>query len=212
MRFFGELLLNMTLQADLNRMRYIITGGPGSGKSSLIEALRNKGVHCYSEVSRELIRQQIMISDGVMPWNNLPAFARLAFNGLLRQHDPSLSTSNLVFFDRGLPDIFGYLHHGGFAIPLDFLEAHAGCRYNTEVFILPPWPDIYIKDSERPQSYEESEALFHSIHNTYNSLGYTLHEVPKASVTERINYLFSITGTIFNPSHRSTPIRHPELL
>ena len=36
-------------------LKVVITGGPGSGKSSLIAALKKKGHLCYEEFSRQLI-------------------------------------------------------------------------------------------------------------------------------------------------------------
>jgi predicted ATPase len=177
---------------------YIITGGPGSGKSTLLEALRKEGFSCYSEVSRELIKEQAHLPDGVLPWNNMPAFARLAFDAMLRQHDKSLSSMDHCFFDRGLPDIFGYLEEGRHTVPPEYIEAHERCRYQRRVFILPPWQDIFINDSERPQTFEQSVKLYRTLRLTYMRLGYELHEVPKTSVADRVEYLLSRIGYIRN--------------
>ncbi len=173
--------------------RYIITGGPGSGKSTLLEALAAAGHVCYPEVSRELIREQSALPQGVLPWSNLPAFARLAIEAMMQQHDHALAAGAACFFDRAIPDIFGYLQHGGYPVPEHYLEAHARCSYERDLFMLPPWPEIYVNDLERPQSYEESVALYEALCRVYRSLGYRLHEVPKTSVEERTAYLFSVT-------------------
>lgn len=176
--------------------RYIVTGGPGSGKSTLIEALGQRGVRCYPEVSRALIRREAARPDGVTPWKNLPAFARLAFTEMVRQHDDASKAPSPCVFDRGIPDIFGYLLHGGHEIPEEFLAGHAGCRYEPLVFILPPWQEIYVNDRERPQSYRESRELHDSIRKVYESLGYRLLEVPKLPVERRCRFLLDrITDT-----------------
>jgi len=169
--------------------RYIITGGPGSGKSTLIARLEQHGHRCYAEVSRELIRREAQRPNGVMPWNDLEAFASLAFEEMLRQHNHAAATGELCFFDRGLPDIFGYLHQSGLDIPEAWLDTHNRCRYERTVFILPPWPEIYINDTERPQSLAEAEALHHAIRAVYESLGYKLIEVPKVPVDERCAFV-----------------------
>ena len=168
---------------------YIITGGPGSGKSTLIEALEAHGYRCYKEVSRELIRREARRPNGVMPWNDLEAFARLAFAEMLLQHDHAAEAGERCFFDRALPDIFGYLHQRGLSVPESWLESHAGCRYERTVFILPPWPEIYVNDAERPQTLAEAEALHDAIREVYESLGYELIEVPKMPVEARCEFV-----------------------
>lgn len=169
--------------------RYIITGGPGSGKSTLIETLEQHGHRCYPEASRELIRREAQRPNGVLPWNDLEAFARLAFDEMLRQHNHAATTGDSCFFDRALPDIFGYLQRSRFDIPKEYLTIHGGCRYERTVFILPPWPEIYINDDERPQSLDEAEALHDAIRTAYESLGYELIEVPKLPVNKRYEFV-----------------------
>jgi predicted ATPase len=169
--------------------RSIITGGPGSGKSTLIEALEERGCRCYPEVSRKLIRREARRPGGVTPWNDLEAFARLAFSEMLLQHDHATEAGERCFFDRALPDIFGYLHESGLDVPEIWLDTHANCRYERTVFILPPWPEIYVNDAERPQSPAEAEALHDAIRAVYESLGYELIEVPKLPVEARCKFV-----------------------
>lgn len=174
--------------------RHIVTGGPGSGKSTLVEALRRMGFNCFPEVSRDLIRREVTRPNGVTPWKNLPAFARLAFGEMMRQHDVAGETGGVSIFDRGIPDIFGYLQEGGYGIPEEFIRAHKQCRYDRTVFILPPWPEIYVNDTERPQSYAEAESLYYAIRQAYVTFGYSLVEVPEMPVEERCAFLSANIG------------------
>jgi len=52
--------------------RFIITGGPGSGKTSLVEVLQNLGYAGFPEIARELIK------NGMNPpiWTNKPDSGR----------------------------------------------------------------------------------------------------------------------------------------
>ncbi|NAX21924.1 AAA family ATPase [Vibrio sp. V39_P1S14PM300] len=58
----------------------IISGGPGAGKTSLIRALGARGIATFEEASRRLIEQQSRLPDGILPWDDLPGFARLCFD------------------------------------------------------------------------------------------------------------------------------------
>ena len=41
----------------MNKEIVVLIGGPSSGKTTLIEALKEKGHTCYPEISREVIRE-----------------------------------------------------------------------------------------------------------------------------------------------------------
>jgi predicted ATPase len=177
---------------DVSRSRkYIVTGGPGSGKSTLVEALGRKGLRCFPEVAREVIRREAARPGGVMPWTDLLAFSRLALPELIRQHDQAGELGGTCVFDRGLPDLLGYLRHGGHGIPEEFIAAHAAYRYETTVFILPPWREIYVNDSERPQSFDLARSLHEAIRETYESLGYRMLELPKQPVADRCDIVLA---------------------
>jgi predicted ATPase len=45
------------MKSMLNALFYTITGGPGSGKTSLINELQKRGYRCMAEVARQLIQE-----------------------------------------------------------------------------------------------------------------------------------------------------------
>lgn len=173
---------------------YILTGGPGSGKSTLLNALGAYGYCCYEEVSRLLIREQAALDKGIMPWNDLPAFAELVIEAMIKQYRMSQEVGGICFFDRAVPDVFGYLKNSGLAVPPKYLDLLGECRYKKEVFMFPPWPAIFVQDDERPQTYEESVSLYHALFETYEEYGFMVYEVPEGSVQERVTYIQSKVG------------------
>jgi hypothetical protein len=120
---------------------------------------------------------------------SVKAFTRLTFSEMLLQHDHAAETGERCFFDRALPDIFSYLHESGLDVAEIWLDTHANCRYERTVFILPPWPEIYVNDAERPQTLAETESLHDAIRAVYESLGYELIEVPKLPVEARCEFM-----------------------
>ena len=62
-------------------------------------------------------------------------------------------------------------------------------RYNPQVFILPPWPEIYETDSERKQTYQEAVETYDVMFSTYQQLGYIPIIVPKGTPEERVNFV-----------------------
>lgn len=58
----------------------IITGGPGAGKTTLINALGDSGYPTFAESSRQLIEQQSQLENGILPWLDLPGFAELCLD------------------------------------------------------------------------------------------------------------------------------------
>ena len=46
----------------------VLTGGPGSGKTTLIEALRRLGLATAPETGRAIIREQVAIAGPALPW------------------------------------------------------------------------------------------------------------------------------------------------
>lgn len=173
----------------MQSQKYIITGGPGSGKTSVINALSRLGYTTFPEVSRTLIRQQMQLEHGVLPWKNMNDFARLALQEMRQQHCEASAMNDLCFFDRGIPDIIGYLHFSELAISSEVSEAAIAHRYGPVVFICPPWEKIYVNDPERPQTFEDAWALHGHIRNAYEMLRYTVIEVPKDIVSMRTEFI-----------------------
>lgn len=62
-------------------------------------------------------------------------------------------------------------------------------QYNKNVFILPPWYEIYQTDTERKQTWEEAEFTFQKMKDTYLKYGYNIIEVPKDTVENRKDYI-----------------------
>jgi len=176
----------------LNLKRIVITGGPGTGKTAIINKLKSKGYTCFDEYSRILIRwgYENGIKKIFLEKPNL--FTSKIIDGRKKQYNDSKkiekSKGNLIFFDRGIHDGFAYQNFidKSFIFPREFSKYHY-----QKIFILPPWSQIFSNDNERLESFETSKMIDKSINFTYNYYGYKLHSVPKISDQKRMEYILN---------------------
>lgn len=168
---------------------FVITGGPGVGKTTLLEQLQQRGYRCVPEVAREIIREQITRNGDALPWGNIPAYTRLMLTRSVDSYRENIPEEGILFFDRGIPDTLAYTHLTRQTIFPELQQASARYLYNSQVFILPPWAEIYHTDTERKQTYQEAVDTYNIMYSTYESLGYTLTIVPKATPEERAEFV-----------------------
>ncbi|MGQ1910262.1 AAA family ATPase [Marinifilum sp. RC60d5] len=166
--------------------RYIITGGPGSGKSSLLNALIKANYQGFEEISRIVIREQHKLGGDKLPWKNLQAFAEVCYERMGKQLE-KCEPDTLCFYDRGLPDIIAYMRRGALHIEEKYYEKCS--EYNNTVFIAPPWKDIFINDAERPESFSDSLEIYQFLKETYLELGFEIIELPKVTIPERVKFI-----------------------
>jgi predicted ATPase len=168
---------------------FVITGGPGSGKTTLIDALEQAGFARTIEAGRGVIRDQMAIDGPALPWGDPAAFAELMLAWEMRSYRMAERQVGPVFFDRGVPDVIGYLRLMGLPVPAHIGRAAEVFRYHRCVFIAPPWREIFTQDAERRQDFAEARRTYEALAETYVRLGYELVTVPCVSVAERLKFV-----------------------
>jgi predicted ATPase len=168
-------------------MRVAVTGGPGAGKTTLIQGLEQRGFTVVPEAAREIIAERK--SRGQSPRPDPLEFARAIVARDIERYEAVRPNPGLVFFDRSLVDALGMLAELGELTDTDrhaLLERHP---YHPSAFILPPWRDIYRTDSERDQTWEQAVAVFESLQRWYTRCGLQLVEVPPGTIAERCDFV-----------------------
>jgi predicted ATPase len=171
------------------RYFYILTGGPGSGKSSLIEALHRQGYARSIEAGRGIIQDQVAIGGRALPWSDPLLFAEMMLSWEMRSYQIAQESSGPAFFDRGVPDVLGYLRLLDIPAPEHMRKAAEVFRYNRTVFIAPPWREIFCQDRERKQDFGEAVRTYESMIATYTDFDYELVEVPRLPLEERLSFI-----------------------
>ncbi|MGF6229916.1 putative ATPase [Inquilinus ginsengisoli] len=62
---------------------------------------------------------------------------------------------------------------------------------HRRVFLTPPWPEIYGTDPERRHGLDAALAEYERLLEAYPALGYEVVVLPKASVTERAEFVLA---------------------
>lgn len=175
--------------SDMNQEIVVLVGGPSSGKTTLIDALKEKGNTCYPEVSREVIKEAQEQGIEQLFLENPLLFSELLLEGRKKQFNAALNEkAKIVFLDRGIPDVLAYMHYIGDSYPAFFDQACKEHKYHS-IFVLPPWKEIYVSDAERYESYEQAVLIHEHLLETYKKYGYEIIEVPKDSVENRIDFI-----------------------
>ena len=175
----------MGAPADL----HVVTGPPGSGKTTLIDALAAEGVQVSAEVGRRIIRDQVAIGGTALPWGDERAFADLMIVEEVAAHAAALMRSGLVVLDRGVPDVLAFLAVSGLPIPPAFDAAARAHRYSSRVFLAPYWAEIFRTDPERPGPAALAERTEAVMRDIYEGYGYELVALPCVSVAERVAFV-----------------------
>ncbi len=171
------------------QQKIVITGGPGTGKSTVIAELEQRGFQCMHEISRQVTLDarengvdQLFLSDPLL-------FSKLLLEGRVQQYtNASKLSQEIVFFDRGIPDVHSYMNFTNTKYPIVYIENSEKHKYST-VFLMPPWKEIYASDNERYESYDESLTIYTFIKESYLQLGYDIIEIPFGSVQFRTNFI-----------------------
>jgi len=167
----------------------VLIGGPGTGKSTLIDVLTEKGYICYPEVSREVILEARQQGIEQLFLEKPLLFSELLLEGRKKQYTQAVSeTADIVFIDRGIPDVLAYMHYIGDSYPA-FFDAACKEHVYTKIFFLPPWEEIYTADDARYENYEQAKLIAGHLQETYKSYGYNLIEVPKDTPDKRILFI-----------------------
>ncbi len=169
-------------------MKYVITGGPCTGKSSTILELHNAGYMIIPEVSRSIIEEEQIKENPILPWTNLYTFNELvtAKQKLLEEKIED-NIHKLIFLDRGMHDNLVYCAYGDISIPPELLFETQIKRYD-HIFLLDRLP-LYVVDEQRKEDSEKGISLHAGFEKVYRDAGYDVTRVPVRSIEERAQFI-----------------------
>lgn len=175
----------------MEKQIYIITGGPGFGKTELINELRAKGYLCSGEFARDTIEKQQKTGGDLLPWKKPKQFQEEILR-LRKDFYESVPDKTIAFADRGIPDQLAFARYKGFGLPEILKTSAEKYRYASKVFVTPPWPEIFVNDSIRSETFDEAVMIHQTVLETYSQLDYQIIELPLIPVCERLTFILQI--------------------
>jgi predicted ATPase len=180
--------------------KFVITGGPGSGKTSLCDALAVVGMAIVGESGRVVIQEECRTGGTALPWLNPVAFAAAVFARDSIKYEAAEQENGPALFDRSFPDNAGYLTVLGLAVPAALDTACRKLRFAEPVLVAPPWKSIYVCDAERKQDWAEAVRTYDAMVASYHHYGYRMVEIPRMALKDRAAFVWDVVGTGRSPA------------
>ena len=170
--------------------RIVLAGGPSTGKTSVLNELKKLGFVCYDEAARDIL------SDYSSKGSSFKLDPIKISREILSKRDNDYNNASrisckndIIFYDRGVHEITAYLRFINQSNDY-WEELLKNYKYNV-VFIFPSWKEIYTKDDNRIEEYEEAMKISPFIYQIYDESSILSIEVPNISVKERVEFILN---------------------
>ena len=168
--------------------KIVLTGGPSSGKTSIIKNLRKLGFLCFDEVARDLFSGNSVLNSFK---KNPMLFSKKIINQrinhyIISENKTSNSRKNLCFFDRGIHDSIAYLNY----IKVENNYEKKLKRFNYSlIFLLELNKNFFKNDINRSESFHQSKSIHNEIELIYKKFNFEIIKVPWMNIEKRTNFI-----------------------
>ncbi len=167
---------------------YVITGAPSSGKTTMINLLKDKGFKVVYEVARIYIDQKISEGKKIEEIRRDEVSFQEKILKLKIEAEKNLAKEEITFFDRGIPDSDAYYVLRGTKQSDLLKQAIINSQYK-KVFLL----DLldYEKDYARTETLEEQAKIHDLLEESYRKIHADIVRVPVMPVSERLDFILN---------------------
>ena len=172
--------------------KYIITGGPHSGKSRVIKLLEQRGIQVLHETARLIIQedQEKKKLDPsyhyLYPWEDQNIFCRRCHERQL-EREKELS-GDVVILDRSMIDNLAYAAVEKIKLNPKIYKDIVDAGYEKKVFFF-ELLSSYKTDPQRKDSEEQVKAVHKELYNVYSNLGFKIIKIPVFSEDKDTNIM-----------------------
>ncbi len=177
---------------DVTMKRYILTGAPGAGKTTLIEQLKELGYPIVRESFMYVYKEFEQTREG-SPFDHEDFLDEVAIDQLRQADSAESYTDELpVFFDRAplctkaLGEFMGRVPGPILQDAITYSVRHT--HRHSQVFLVKHLD--FCEQTDIRKISMEDVARFENLHRkVYESYGYPCIAVPNRSVSERLNFM-----------------------
>lgn len=167
---------------------YIVTGGPSSGKTKVIEHLAFLGYEIRPEAARIHIDNELSKGRTLSQIRNDGKAFQEEVLDLKLKGENEAPTHSIIFWDRGMPDSLVYSRRYGSDITRVWQACHL--RRYQKVFLLDT-PLKYEEDYARTEDPVEARAIHEDIAKAYSEFNYDVIRIPLIPIAERVRLILS---------------------
>ena len=173
-----------------------IVGGPGTGKTAVIDELQRRGYTVVQEAARQVIDDGLSKGQTIdqIRGDNLQfqmAIIKKKVQNELQWFD-SLDSSRIVFVDRGMHDAWAYFKADQIEMTKEIDNILRKYIYD-EVLMLHMLGAYDKEDYARTESIDEAEELHRLTELAYKKYGMNVKKIPVMSVQDRADHIIKHT-------------------
>jgi predicted ATPase len=165
---------------------YVITGGPGSGKTTTVNLLKDMGYTTTVEHARHYIDTMRVKGKTVEEIRKNQIEFQLKILDMQIEDEQLHSPDDIIFLDRAIPDARAYYRFLNIPEDPKLTGALKNVSYK-KIFILEPLP--LVNDYARTEDASAQKKIHVLITEVYESLGFPVVHVPVLPPEARISYI-----------------------
>tara|TARA_X000000950_G_C13713206_1_gene577079 strand:+ start:135 stop:674 length:540 start_codon:yes stop_codon:yes gene_type:complete len=167
---------------------YVITGGPSTGKTTLINMLNKQGYNTTIEHARHYIDTMIDKGKTVEEIRKNKKEFQLGVLKMQIEQEASINKNEMYFLDRAIPDALAYYEFLNLEVDEFLNQAIKKCNYK-KIFVLDRLP--LIKDYARIENKNDQIVIQNLIIKAYESLSFPIIHVPVLPPQERMQFIIN---------------------
>jgi len=181
-----ETPIMFTLNNPIKTNWYVVTGGPSSGKTSVINQLHKMGYQTTIEHARHYLDTMLNTGQTVEEIRENKRKFQLGILDMQIEQENSLDPKDVVFLDRAIPDAMAYYQFLKLDYDAKLIEAIQNVSYK-KIFILDKLP--LVSDYARLEDENDQKIIHSLIIDVYKSLPFPVVQVPVLNIQSRVAYI-----------------------